>query len=216
MTAFQFNRLLVEGPTDLVAIAELAEGNGIPWPKGDEPVFIKTLGTKTPKKSAVPNELKASKVKFLGVVLDADDNAQQSWELAKSWFAGEFPDLPMQIPEEGYISDINLNGQRIGVWIMPDNRSVGTLETLLKKLARADSNAVLEHAVRACGDSKPLGAPFKLVHAEKAQLFTWLAWQDPPARNLTTVDFANIFDARSVHAQPFIAWLLKLFDLHSS
>ncbi len=62
MAASKFNRLLVEGLTDLVAIAELSEGNGIPWPKGDEPVCIIPLGTKTPKKSIVENELKARDV----------------------------------------------------------------------------------------------------------------------------------------------------------
>ncbi len=213
MAASKFNRLLVERLTDLVAIAELSEGNGIPWPKGDEPVCIIPLGTKTPKKSIVENELKARDVKFLGVVLDADDDAHLSWELVKSWFADAFPDLPEQIPEAGYVSDVNLGGQRLGVWIMPDNRSVGTLETLLKKLVRAESNAVLEHAVKSCNESKTRGAPFKKVHEEKAHVFTWLAWQDEPGRNLNTVDFANVFDPKSLHAQPFIAWLLKLFDI---
>ena len=184
MPASTSNLLLVEGPTDLVAIAELAEGNGILWPKGDEPVKIKPLGTKTPKRSDVVNYLNASGVKSLGVVLDA-----------------------------GYNSNANGRGQRLGVWIMPDNRSVGTLETLLKKLVRAESNAVLEHAVKSCNDSKTHGAPFKKVHEEKAHVFTWLAWQDEPGRNLNTVDFANVFDPKSSHAQPFIAWLLKLFDI---
>lgn len=213
MPASKYNLLLVEGPTDLVAIAELSEGNGIPWPQGDEPVKIKPLGTKTPKRSIVENELNARDVKFLGVVLDADDNAHQSWELVKSWFVDTFSDLPEQLPEAGYVSDGNLRGQRLGVWIMPDNRSVGTLETLLKKLVRAESNAVLDHAVKACNDSKTLGAPFKKVHEEKAHVFTWLAWQDEPGRNLNTVDFANVFDPKSVHAQPFIAWIQKLFDI---
>ena len=213
MTSSLSNRLLVEGPTDLVAIAELAEGNGIEWPKGNEPITIKPLGSKTPQQSIVEGHLEATGLKNLGVVLDADDDAHETWKLFNSWFSSAFADLPEMVPEGGFVSEVNLRGQRIGVWIMPDNRSVGTLETLLKKLVRADSDAVLQYAISACDSAKQIGAPFKKVHEEKAHLFTWLAWQDEPARNLKTVDFQSVFNPQSEHAQPFIAWLRKLFLL---
>ncbi len=213
MPASTSKLLLVEGPTDLVAIAELAEANGIAWPMDDEPVKIKPLGTKTPKVADVVNELDPQDIQFLGVVLDADNDAHKSWLLVKSWFEDAFPELPEALPEAGYVSDANWRGQRLGVWIMPDNRSAGTLETLLKKLVRPESNAVLEHALNACDEAKRLGAPFKPVHVEKAQVFTWLAWQNEPGRNLKPADFANVFDPLSEQAQPFVAWFRKLFEL---
>ncbi len=213
MTSSRANLLLVEGPTDLVAIAEFAEGNGIAWPKGTEPITIKPLGSKTPQQSIVEGHLNATGLKNLGVILDADDDALETWKLIQSWFASFFADLPEMVPEGGFVSEVNLRGQRLGVWIMPDNRSGGTLETLLKKLVRADSDAVLQHAVSTCDSAKQIGALFKKVHEEKAHIFTWLAWQDQPARNLKTIDFHNVFNPQSEHVQPFIAWLRKLFNL---
>ena len=217
MPASKSNVLLVEGLTDLVVIAELAEAHGISWHKGEEPVDIVPLGTKTPakklEKPKVTSRLLQTGLKNLGVVLDADDASYKSWELVRVWFVDEFQDLPNELPEAGYISEANPRGQRLGVWIMLDNRSTGTLETLLKKLVRPASNAVLEHAVKACEQAKQLGAPFKAVHAEKAHVFTWLAWQDEPGRNLKHMDFGDVFDPRSRHAQPFITWFQKLFEI---
>ena len=163
--------------------------------------------------AVVANELDPREIQFLGVVLDADDDAHLSWLLVKSWFVDAFPELPVNLPKAGYVSNVNWRGQRLGVWIMPDNQSVGSLETLLKTLVRPESKAVIEHAVKACDEATLLGAPFKTVHAEKAHVFTWLAWQDQPGRNLKPADFANIFDATTAPAQPFVAWFRKLFDL---
>jgi len=212
MAASTANLLLVEGATDLIAIAELAEGNGIPWPRNNEPIDIKTLDTNTPKKSVIEGFRKRTGLRSMGIVLDADDGVQQTWIRVRSWFS-HIENLPEYVPEAGYLSDFSQPGLRLGVWIMPDNRSVGTLETLLKRMVRVEADAILNHAIAATNDSKHFGATFKKVHEEKAHIFTWLAWQDEPGRNLKTIDFDSLFAPESACAQPFSCWLQNLFDI---
>lgn len=95
MAASTANLLLVEGATDLIAIAELAEGNGIPWPRDNEPIDIKTLDTNTPKKSVIEVFRKRTGLRSMGIVLDADDGVQQTWIRVRSWFSHipNFPEL---------------------------------------------------------------------------------------------------------------------------
>ncbi len=205
--------LLVEGSTDLCAIAEMIEGNGVPWPNDAKPVDIQVLNTKTPKAGVVPSKLKEPAHEVIGIILDADDDPDGTWTTIRGWLATQIDNTPEAIPEGGFISEIDSKGRRFGAWILPDNHSNGTLETLLKQLVRQESKGILDHAIHACDGAKSLNAPFRDVHSEKAHVFTWLAWQDEPGRNLRSIDFQSVFDPQSDQAQPFVQWFRNLFDV---
>ena len=136
MPKSQTKRLLVEGKKDKWLLPFLMEKNGVEWPKGNEPVDIEDLGRKLLTKPEASAYLKESGLRFLGVILDADDDAGASWRSVKGWFQEWFADMPDNIPAEGYISAPNEEGIRLGVWIMPDNQTHGMLETFLKLLVR--------------------------------------------------------------------------------
>lgn len=62
-------------------------------------------------------------------------------------------------------------------------------------------------------EAKRNGAPFRNVHERKAELHTWLAWQDPPGLRLhEAVEHAVLSPARA-ESQPFVNWFKSLFDL---
>ena len=214
MPKSKVKRLLVEGAKDRRLFPYLMEKNGVDWPKENVPVYIEDLGRKLLTKPEASAYLKESGLRFLGVILDADDDAGASWRSVQGWFHEWFADMPDDIPAEGYISAPNGDGIRLGVWIMPDNQAHGMLETFLKLLVRDEDHELWAFAKSASDEAKSKHkAPFKPVHGDKAWMHTFLAWQDEPGPQLhEAVDHA-ILDPKSPHSQPFVAWFRKLFEV---
>lgn len=214
MPKSQAKRLLVEGKKDKRVFPFLMEMNGVDWPQGNEPVDIEDLGRKLLTKPEASAYLKESGLRFLGVILDADDDADASWRLVKGWFQDHFLDMPDKVRTEGFISEPNADDIRLGVWIMPDNQTRGMLETFLMLLVREKDQQLWAYAKAACDEAKAKHhAPFKTVHEDKAWIHTFLAWHDEPGPQLhEAVDHA-ILDPESPHSQSFVAWFRKLFEV---
>jgi hypothetical protein len=102
---------------------------------------------------------------------------------------------------------------RVGVWIMPDNSSSGMLETFLGYLVPNAQDELYVAAQRAVADARSLGAPCIEAHVSKANIYTWLAWQDPPGRQLHQAVMEQILNPSSPYAQPFVSWFRELYKL---
>ena len=209
-------RLLVEGREEQRVIPELIEQNGVPWGETRETsiVFIDEFNgvDNLLKPGVIEAELKSSGLKQLGIVVDADDDLEKRWATIRSRCNQAFPELPKLFPSTGLIAE-NDAGIRVGVWIMPDNRSSGMLETFLGYLVPNTQDNVYIAAQRAVADARALGAPCIEAHVSKANIYTWLAWQDPPGRQLHQAVMEQILNPSSPFAQPFVSWFRKLYEL---
>jgi hypothetical protein len=116
------------------------------------------------------------------------------------------------LPSDGLI-ETNADGLKLGVWLMPDNQSRGMLETFLMYLAPQDNDAVLRYAAEACRTAKEMGAPFKEAQTTKAEIHTWLAWQDEPGRQLHQAVKERLLNPNAPYARPFLNWFRKLFEV---
>jgi hypothetical protein len=96
---------------------------------------------------------------------------------------------------------------------MPDNRSAGMMETFLRHLIKPEDEPLWIHAQAAFAQAKAIGAHCRDVHADKAHIHTWLAWQDPPGQAFGIALVKNILDARSATAMPFVDWFRRLYGL---
>lgn len=208
--------LLVEGEEDKRVIPQLIEANGVPWGENRDAWIVQIKPCdgfgKMVKQDRIEVELKASGLKVLGIIADANNHAEQRWKSLRNRCLGSFPELPYELPATGLIHD-NDAGLRLGVWLMPDNRSRGMMETFLTYLVPDDSDSVLKYAETARDEARVLGAPYKDVHADKAKIHTWLAWQDPPGRPLHNAVMERLLDPRSPHAAAFVKWFRSLFGL---
>lgn len=209
-------KLLVEGEEDKRVIPYLMEANGIHWGKTPDTrvVEIDPCGgfENMVKQGLIETELKASSLKVLGIIADANENAKQRWSSLRNRCLGSFPELPDDVPAAGLIQESE-SGLTLGVWLMPDNRSHGMMETFLTYLVPDDRDPILTHAERARDDARALGAPYKDAHADKAKIHTWLAWQDPPGRPLHNAVMERILDPCSTYAAAFVGWFRSLFGL---
>lgn len=209
--------LLVEGHDDRFVIANLYEkATKTTWEQSERQylVDIDPLGSNQQVLSAVRVKWKESGRKYVGIVVDADEATAGRWNQVKAHAPQEVAGLlPQAIPTEGLV--VNLpSGKRFGAWIMPDNESAGMLETFLNTL-RSTSKELSDHVVKSMRDAQPLmnGKGWINAHADKAELHTWLAWQNPPGRQLHEAVMHNLLDITGPTAGAFVRWMKNLYAL---
>jgi hypothetical protein len=215
LTLSNSNFLLVEGKDDQYAIATLM-GKYVDWGNSKEkwPVLIKPAGSADEllAETFISLELKASEVKILGIVIDADDDFETRWATIRRECCAAFPDIPEKIDSAGLVME-NADQKRLGVWIMPDNSSRGMLETFLAHLVPSDPDGMWKRAQDTVSQVMKDGAPCKACHQDKSTIHTWLAWRDPPGRVFGEAILMNILDAKSTRCEGFVAWFRNLYQI---
>jgi hypothetical protein len=216
MTEIHKNILLVEGKHDRFTIPELIEANGINWGTRKNPaVFIRDCEgyQNLIDPDVLATELQASELSALGIMIDADDNPTGRWQSVRNACLKSIPDLPIDLPDEGLVH-VTSQGIRFGVWLMPDNRMRGMLETFLSHIIPSEKGESLwQYAQEVVQEAKRKGSSFTDAHLDKAQIYTWLAWQDPPGRQLHQAIQERILDPRHPRGQTFVTWFRTLYKL---
>jgi hypothetical protein len=215
MTEIHSKVLLVEGKQDLRVIPYLIEANGVPWGTRKKPiVYIRDVDgyQNLVDPDAIATELKASGLTTLGIIIDADDNPSGRWQSLRSACLKSIPDIPATLPKDGLIHT-NADGIRFGIWIMPDNRICGMLETFLTYMIPTGNEILWQYAQEVTQEAKGRGAIFTDSHSDKANIYTWLAWQNPPGRQLHQAVMERILDPNHPNAQRFVTWFKTLYDL---
>jgi hypothetical protein len=209
------NVLMVEGRQDKFVIPELIEANGVNWGTRQNPVvFIRDCGgyERLTDPLEISTALKESGLETLGIILDADEHPDQRWQSLKDACLKSIPDLPIELPETGLIH-VTQDGKRFGIWMMPDNRLRGMLETFLAYMVPEANDVLWTYSQAVVEEAHCKNAPFIEVHRDKAQIYTWLAWQDPPGRQLHQAVMERILDPHHPKAQTFISWFKQLYEL---
>jgi len=205
----------VEGETDRGVIAALMEANGVPWPDPpDSPVWIEACGSvdEILRPEVIEVEAKRPGLQALGIVVDANGDAAGRWDELRTCCRSEFGDLPEEIPAGG-LEMTPTRGPRLGVWIMPDNRFAGKLEDWLAGLIPEKARPLYQLARSCVSDEEGRDAPFGAVHRTKAEVHTWLAWQDEPGLRLYDAVQDRVIDPTRPESQPFVKWFRGLFRL---
>jgi hypothetical protein len=211
------NVLLVEGQDEKRTIPELIELNGINWGSGKNTiVHIKDYEgyENILKPGSISTELKADGIEALGILLDADEQPIDRWIAIRNACrnSNAVSKIPEELPEEGLIIEAD-NGVRVGIWIMPNNKLPGMLETFLGYLLPTDTSSLWEFAGETIDLAKEQGAPFTEYHRDKARIYSWLAWQKPPGRQLHQAIKERILDPQHPEAQKFVSWFRRLYGL---
>ncbi|NLS94530.1 MAG: hypothetical protein GXX96_20430 [Planctomycetaceae bacterium] len=95
---------------------------------------------------------------------------------------------------------------------MPDNQHDGKLETFLKSLVDTDDK-VFHHALKSTKQAIGIGATFREVDRPKAEVHTWLAWQETPGLPYGSAIRAQFFGHDSPAAVAFVQWFRRLYGL---
>ncbi len=201
--------LLVEGVDDEHVLKHLCGNRGGPYL--DQ---IKAHGGVDQLLDSFPVRLKASEDgDIVGLVIDADTDLGSRWEslrdrLIKVGYEG-VPDYPAPA---GTILDPPAGKllPRVGIWMMPDNRSKGILEDFLGFLV-PEGSLLFKH-VKSSVATIPSGERlFRQLAEPKAIIHTWLAWQDEPGKPLGTAITCRYLDPEVSQVDVLVSWLNRLF-----
>lgn len=212
-------QLIVEGQDDRQAVVELMRAHIPGWPKQGKlnaPVIV-NLGNSVSEILAtdyLKTILKTSSLKILGVMLDADGGVKPSarYDSFRAQCEELVPSLPKELPAEGLIADSA--DKRIGLWIMPDNVKEGGLETFLQHLVQPEDGPLWDHAIASCLEAKKCGAKHREPHhVIKANMYSFLSWQDPPGQSPGNAISRSVLDPHSSSARPFLTWFKTLYGI---
>ncbi|MGB3401295.1 MAG: DUF3226 domain-containing protein [Microcoleaceae cyanobacterium] len=209
------NVLIVEGDQDKRVIPYLMEANGITWGEKKEAAVVKIKsygGYQNINTDVISTELKASGLKALGLIVDADEDLNARWDSIRNVCIKSIPSLPEELPESGLIFHTPL-GVKFGIWVMPDNQTPGMLETFLKYLIPDESETLWQYVQEVVPIAKNKGAKYIDNHLDKACIYAWLALQNPPGRQLHHAVMEKILDPTHPKAQTFVNWFKTLYNL---
>ena len=207
--------LLVEGRDDKLVIPELMKANGIDWVTKNNPiVYIEDCEgyENLIKRRLISTQLKESGLSALGIIIDADENPENRWQSIKNACSKSIPDLPESLPDTGLIH-LTPNQIKFGIWMMPDNQMSGMLETFLGYMIDDETQELWQFAREVTDRAVEKGAKFKETHRDKANIYSFLAWQNPPGIRFNQAIMKRILNPKAPKAQLFVNWFKTLYDL---
>lgn len=177
--------------------------------------------SKPTEKGGIDNVFKAtelnliegsSAIERIGIVIDADESINSRWQSVISILqkAG-YTNLPDSPAADGTIINQDFL-PTFGVWIMPDNQiERGYLETFLTFLV-PENNKSWEQAKNCVAnlENKPF-IKAKVDHTTKAEIHTFLAWQEEPGKPFGQAITAKYLQADNPQCEKFVEWLNRLF-----
>lgn len=196
--------LLVEGQDDKHVVKNLLLAHGL-----NSEFEVKDKEGLDNLLSTLPTELRASDLKRLGVIVDADSPIASRWSQVRAvLIKAGYATAPSQPDGGGAI--LSAPGKpTVGVWMMPDNCADGMLEDFAALLVPAD-DTLLPRA-RAAVDQIPLvERRFAQVHEMKAVMHTWLAWQQEPGVRMGAAVTRRYLESDSPGATAFLDWINRL------
>lgn len=171
--------------------------------------LIAEQGSRSDLLKAIRQQIVSSRTQAVGVLVDADDDLNKCWDDLVREFLRADVQLPVQpdlggtiIPEQGFFP-------RIGIWLMPDNRTGGELENFVLGMIPDDdpewplAQDFIEKIP--CGDRK--FAPEKI---DKAKVYAWLAARKEPGRIGAAIGANDLYVGNPL-CRDFLSWLTKLF-----
>jgi len=201
-------RLVVEGTDDKNTIIHLLARHGLDWDaQRGLPHVAQTDGIHQLLEQITVLVRSYPRV---GLVLDADESPLDRWHQVRDRLRSAGATVPNDLDPSGLIIDGTRPDTRIGVWLMPDNQTQGTLENFVAWLV-PDGDPCWEHADSSTLEARRLGAPCKERDHLKSRLHAWLAWQEAPGNPFGTALKARTFRHDGDVAHRFVAWFHRLF-----
>ena len=215
-------RIIFEGNNDLYTIIAIWDLN-LKIPKGFNEKNLENFGKTGGSFNGAIKGLKAAlneeNLTNIGIIVDADKKGKnggvaERWQRIHDTIKAKFPELDLRgySPNPNGIVIFNDNYPTIGVWIMPDNQNEGYLEHFLAQLIDRE-DVMYKNAVDKVSDLYENNKHLKEIRKQKANIYTWLAWQEEPGQSFGTAVKSNILNAKGEAIQPFLNWIKDTFDV---
>lgn len=196
--------LLVEGNDDLHVILALCQKFKLP--QNFEVIDCKGIDNLIEQ---IPVRLKTD-IETIGIIIDADLNINNRWDALRTILRNENFEIADNLPVEGLIID-NLQSIKIGVWIMPNNKTNGMLEDFISFLIPEGDDLLPKVDLSLENIENENLNRYSLIHRSKARVNTWLAWQEVPGIPMGLSITKRYLTTDEANCNLFINWLKTLF-----
>lgn len=153
---------------------------------------------------------------FLGIVVDANSSLDSRWQSLSDKLKDKeigYSNVAENPVKDGLILDSQGFLPKFGVWVMPNNELVGKIENFIRLLVAEEREnlwQIVEKAVSEIPSEEKLFAEKDII---KAQVHTFLAWQDEPGRPMGESITRRYFQIDAPEALNFVEWIRNLFEL---
>ena len=214
--------LLVEGQSDKHVVWQLC-GRGpssfcitrdeyefsVILPVESTAFLISEKGNRSELIMSIRQEIEAPSRRVVGILVDADDDLGKCWSDVVEGFSRTDVQLPSSPISGGTIIPERDHQPRIGIWLMPDNKSHGELEDfVLRMMPDGDTVWPLSHGY--IENIRATDRKFTLEKTDKAKLYAWLATRKEPGRMGAAVGAYDL-EIDGDLCQKFLTWLANLF-----
>lgn len=179
-----------------------------PWPSGYPE--LRAAGNVDEVLRNIPVQVPVAGRLPQGFVLDADRPLASRWAAVRDRLGEVGVQTPPEPAAEGFVGRAERYRVDVGVWLMPDNRRDGKLETFLADLM-GDPDPLAPHAQRSTQAARAHGAAFSDHDEVKAVVRCWLAWQREPGLPYGTAIRARYLRHDSPAAEAFVRWFRTLY-----
>jgi len=143
------------------------------------------------------------------VVLDADTDLAKQWARVTRVLDEHGCLQVLAAPNtDGTIVETT-DGKKIGIWVMPDNKSAGALEDFVGKLI-AEGDTLWPKAQADVNGIPQADRRFRETYLSKAHVHTWLAWQEEPGTRMGETFKKKYLDPNHPQATTFVNWIRRL------
>ena len=212
--------LLVEGKDDLHVISHLLSRYKIQCAEAksteiddSHTIFIKITEGISSLLDNLSILLDDGDLEFLAIVVDADVNIHSRWDAVSNILVNSGSvKLPKTPSENGTVVAIEQVGRTltVGVWLMPNNKLPGILEDFVQFLVPND-NKLLVYAKHCVANISLEDICFPEERRSKAEIHTWLAWQEHPGKPLGLAIRSRFLDAEAPQGKIFVSWIRRVF-----
>ncbi len=147
----------------------------------------------------------------IGIVIDADAEVDSRWQSLKDLVAAQGYTQGLEQRRDNGIVLKAQNLPVLGAWVMPDNVKGGALEQFLLDIMPPD-DALWPLACNAVSAIPEEIRRFKIHQTRKAELRTWLAWQEDPGIPLGLPITRRRLNPNALPAARLVAWLKRLLN----
>lgn len=196
--------LLVEGTDDSYVVAQIRDRN--------QPMPEFSISDKNGINSlldSIPQEVREPARQTVGIVVDSDTNMSSRWDAIRNRLLNEGFDVPTQPDPNGTIIPETEDLPRVGVWLMPDNQSIGELEDFVARMI--PSNDPVWPLSEDYIEGIPLAdRKFAENKTQRAKVHAWLAAREDP-RQMGQAIRARDLEVSGELCEKFVVWLRRLF-----
>lgn len=156
--------------------------------------------------SDITNTLKSEDIFALGIVVDANDNPTERWDMISDRVRRAGIQLPGS-PDPGGVVTGSI--PKVGIWLMPDNQSCGEIEDFVTGLI-PDKDPVWPRSETYI-DNIPEGhRKFSPAKISKAKTYAWVSARKRPGLIGASVNPDDL-DLNKELYKRFVHWLEELY-----